>query len=582
MKQMFKNKGIVKKMVAGALALVSLGTIRIYDAQMKKNVDLGDGIAKTSQSDNLLNLFDKKKDGIAVLEVGNHKTVNTSFQDTKLYALEKMGVDTAIIINCDTEELYDIYDDVAYAKSILAKHDINLPVYMDVNKIMENMDINNNDKKELISTFLEKCSANGFYVGVYGTDTNLCRLKDYVYPEIVNYDALVELDSDEIKYDGTYNMYQKDGCFILRDNDLEVIKEKGFNEKKRFVNDVTYKYENEEKLQEYLFVCGLSKKELKKYNDQIFLNKGDILKVPQFMQITDNTNSIGYVKVEEPLLGCDISSNQSGTEEDWKKLFQNVDFVIARTSTGYSEDKSFNDFYVRCIKNDMPFGAYTMIDYTKIGCPTLEEYKDKQGKTSNKTLELLKNKKVTLPVYIDIENPYNADSEYYGCHPKVLFDKEYIEFMLDDWYTKMSGAGYIPGIYANKEYIDYISECVDYELSDKFEIWIAGGEEYNVEKDYDKYEITESYKNYEGSTMYQVTQYGQNAGIGNHEGYLDIDYSELDYSKPVYEDSETEEVKEIKEFNRVDSNALGLSILGLAGASGLFINSKKKRRKNCK
>ena len=68
----------------------------------------------------------------------------------------------------------NIYKDIDYVKSVLKENDINLPVYMNINHIVENVNLNNNQKKELIVAFLEKCSSNGMYVGVSGTDTNLC------------------------------------------------------------------------------------------------------------------------------------------------------------------------------------------------------------------------------------------------------------------------------------------------------------------------------------------------------------------------------------------------------------------------
>ncbi len=574
-----KKKEITKRIVAGTLSLVALSSVKAFDAQSKRNVEAKDAFAKTAQSDGLVDLCGKKNDGVAVLSVGNHKKVGTSFQDAKLKILQSMEVDTALIINCDTVELHDIYNDVEYVKSVLSKYDINLPVYMDVNKIMENTSINNNDKKELISSFLEKCEVNRIYVGVYGTDTNLCRLKKYVYPEIINYDAFVEIDkeNDEIEYDGTYNMYKKDGCFILKSDLSKCIIEKELNEEKNFVNDATYTYEDEEKLQEYLFISGLSKEELKKYNGQFILNKGDELKVPTIIQA--ETNSSEYGKSDELLIGCDISSNQ--IDEGWDELAQNMDFIIIKAATGYEKESKFEDFYRKSIEHNLPVGIYTIVNFTKIGCPNMEDFKIKQAKTSTETLRFLDNKKIDLPVYLDIENPYSKE-EY---SPSQLFDKEHIQFMLEDWYEKMSSAGYIPGIYANKNYLDYISKCVDPELFSKFQIWIAGGNEYKTEKKYDEYEFPEYLRGYKGSTVYQVSDHAIGAGMGNEDGYIDIDYSEIDFGLPQFKDGDSASEKEIKEFNRVDGVVLGSGVLGIVGAgvgTGFYLKNKKRKRKNCK
>ena len=54
-------------------------------------------------------------------------------------------------------------------------------------------------KTKLIKDFLEKCAANNIYVGLHGTDTNLCLVKEYC--KITGYDALVVKDKDEIAYE---------------------------------------------------------------------------------------------------------------------------------------------------------------------------------------------------------------------------------------------------------------------------------------------------------------------------------------------------------------------------------------------
>ena len=62
----------------------------------------------------------------------------------------------------------EIYDDVEYAKSICPP----MPVYLNIDDIITNDNLNNEMKTKIIRDFLDKCSANGMYVGMSGTDTS--------------------------------------------------------------------------------------------------------------------------------------------------------------------------------------------------------------------------------------------------------------------------------------------------------------------------------------------------------------------------------------------------------------------------
>lgn len=579
MKKNNKALKIIALSTGASIALGVCGLINSTKIDNRKKELLENGVAVTASNDVLSSIWSKKKDKLAVINVGNSKVTNTNFQQYKLDYLDDKDINTAVIVDCNTSNIANIYKDIDYVKSVLKENDINLPVYMNINHIMENVNLNNNQKKELIVAFLEKCSSNGMYVGVSGTDTNLCRLKDYVYSGIIDYDTLVEMEEDTIKYNGTYNMYKTtDGYYVLKSNLSNIIKEKNFNDSEKFQDDAKYTYSTKEDFEKQLFQCGLSKTELKKYNNILFLNKGDVLTIPNVISTRNQDTTIsGYNTLEEPIIGCDISSCQ--VEGNWDKLSKNMEFIIIKAATGSEEDSKFAKHYKKCMDYNIPVGIYTIIDCTKIGYPKIEDYKVAQSKSSTKTLELLQNKKVDLPVYIDIENPYAQGSVNYGKPVRDLLPKEYVQYMLDDWYTKMSNAGYIPGIYANKETMNYLSECVDYKLSDKFEIWIAGGTLYDHKANYANYSIDSDLYNYKDASIHQVTQKAIGAGIGNDDGYLDINLATVDYSDPNYIDDSSykKEEKEQKKYRFSPDGAIALAALGAAAGAG--IASKKVRRK---
>lgn len=577
------KKGIAVSLGASIL-LSACGFINNFVEKNRKTELLNTGVAVTSTSDALWSLWSKKKDGIAVINVGNSKVTNTNFQDYKLDYLQGKGIETAIIVDCNTRNIADIYKDIDYVKSVLKENDINLPVYMNINHIMENINLKNNEKKELIVAFLEKCSSNGMYLGVTGTDTNLCNLKEYVYPEITDYDTLVEMEEDTIKYSGTYNMCKTvDGYYVLKSDLSNVIKENGFNESEKFQNDAKYTYSTKEDFEKLLFQCGLSKSDIKKYNNVLFLNKGDELTIPNIISTKKQDTSIsGFSTLDKPIMGCDISNCQN--EGDWDKLSEIMDFIIIKAATGSDEDDKFAKHYKKCIEYNIPVGIYTIIDCTQIGYPKIDDYKVAQAKSSTKTLELLQNKKVDLPVYIDIENPYTKGSPHYGKSVSSLLPEKYVQFMLEDWYKKMSNAGYIPGIYANKDTIDYLEKCVDYKLSDKFEIWIAGGNEYDHKANYAEYSIDLDLYNYKNADIHQVTQKATGTGIGNSEGFVDLNFATVDYSKPNYVDdsAQQEEKQDEKNYRLNPDIAIGLTYLTVLGGCGIAYAKKKTSNKSRK
>ena len=159
--------------------------------------------------------------------------------------------------------------------------------------------------------------------------------------------------------------------------------------------------------------------------------------------------------------------------------------------------------------------------------------------------------------------------------------------MLDVWHEKMDDSGYLPGIYCNQSGFRYIQSCVDYPLSERFQVWIAGGDQYGkYDIDYTDVVPSSVLKKEEwGVTMAQSTDGAINAGAGNSNGHLDINYSLIDYTNPVIKYNTATDSFDIKEFNRVDYDALGvgaLSVLALAGGSVLGVKAAQKAKQKKK
>ena len=156
MKKNNKALKIIALSTGASIALGVCGLINSTKIDNRKKELLENGVAVTASNDVLSSIWSKKKDKLAVINVGNSKVTNTNFQQYKLDYLDDKDINTAVIVDCNTSNIANIYKDIDYVKSVLKENDINLPVYMNINHIMENVNLNNNQKKELIVAFLEK------------------------------------------------------------------------------------------------------------------------------------------------------------------------------------------------------------------------------------------------------------------------------------------------------------------------------------------------------------------------------------------------------------------------------------------
>lgn len=523
--------------------------------------------------------FNLDDNDFVILNIGDHNDVKTSWQDKKITYCNDRDISLGVIISSNSKTESEIYNDVEYTKGIVQKYDINLPVYLNIDEIITSDELNLEMKTKLITGFLEKCSANNIKVGLYGNDTNLCRVKEYC--NISDYDAYLVMDSKEIKYSGSYSVCKNLDGKITKSQDIaKEIEESGFNDAKKFVSDQCYTVSKNDNITDIALKYGLSVNELLKFND---LDKKDVisgtkLRIPLSSNSSTQIGSGEFEKLDEPIRGCDISYAQ-GTDIDWQAMKENFEFIILKCNEGNVIDSCYETNAIQCNINDIPMGIYCYNGYTTTNCENETEFRKNQEKQADTTISALATNEVTYPCYLDIESVDTTS----------LMDKlpkEYVKTMLDVWHDKISGKNYIPGIYCNQSSFEYLQSCVDYDIADKLEVWIAGGDQYTSEQtDIDLQDIEPSYvltKDY-GATMAQSTDSAVNCGAENDNGHLDINYSILDYSKeiPLEPSSQNENFK-IKEFDRIDTNAI-LSTSGAIAAtvalSGLTIIGIRRNKK---
>lgn len=523
--------------------------------------------------------FNVNEEDFVILDMGDHDTVRTHFEHSKATFCNENDITLGVIISSDSETESAMYDDVEYAKSLIKKYDINFPVYLDINRIITNDNLNKEMKTKLIKNFIEKCSANNIYVGLYGTDTNLCRVKEYC--GITGYDAYLVMDSNEIKYDGPYTVYQdQEGKITSTENISLVIDKKALNQANRFVNDGTYRIKYGEDIVDISLQCGLSVNELLAFNDlkKSDLVPGKILRIPSAIETTISEGlTVTYKELTEPIRGCDLSYAQ-GTDINWDKMSENFEFIILRCSQGLSEDATFESNAMNASLNNIPIGVYCFNDFDLDNCVDMQEFIKKQEQQAELTLELLKNKNIDYPVYLDIE----------GSNIESVLDKEAVNAMLDIWYNKIASAGYTPGLYCNQSGFKYLQSKVDYDLTEKLEVWIAGGEQFTGEtQDIPLSSVvpSESVKeNIPGADIIQATDSAVGAGAGNYNGHLDVNFSYYDYTEKDVTGSKKSTYPE-KEFQRDDTTLIGIGLAGscaVAAGLGIFGVVRDRKKKGSK
>lgn len=516
--------------------------------------------------------FTVDDEDFVILDIGNHHEYGTYFQNMKMKKCNDNDISLGVIISTDAQDEASIYDDVEYVKSVLAKHTVDFPVYLDINTLMEDNTLNTEMKTKIAKDFLEKCASNDIYVGVYGTDTNLCRFKKYC--NISSYDAFLVMDQEKIQYDGTYYVVKDlDGNIKATTNLASVILKNGNNTSDGFVQDGSYTVKENDDLVDIALQSGMSVDELLEFNDmrESDIEKGSIIRFPSV--VATNNKDGDFLSLSSPLRGCDLSYAQ-GSNINWDKIDKNFDFIIVRCAQGTVLDSCFENNIKNCNTYGIPVGVYCYNGFHRMNTSSIDEFTLNQEKQADFVLDSLKNKKIDYPVYLDVEL-------LNGTRWKDYYNSEYVSKMLDIWEKKMRDASYVPGLYCNQSGFRFLQSCVDYDLSEKFELWVAGGEQYTAGKqdiDLEKVSSPSILENNSNISMAQATDSAVNAGAGNKQGHLDVNFSLKDYTKNI---SDVEDdLFDIKEFRRIPTKGImyncGALTIGLLGAK--IIQNKGKRK----
>ena len=587
-KDFLKNnqKVLLTRVLPIAMAGV-IGVIASGISSSKVSKPKGESIGYT----NVIPNFEYGIDGndFVILDVGSYKNFKVSklLTNYKLKYCDKKDIENGLIISTNADTEGEILKEVLYLKDIMKEYNTELPVYLNIDKIVQNSSLDNSRKRNLITSFLEKCTTNNIYVGVTGKDTNLKLMKDNL--GIDDYDALVIKNNDTISYDGNYNYYVENKKIYKKNEELDlakVIKEKDLNNKDRFRGDATYTYHKGDSLDEIALTTGLSVDDILYYNnirhfpsllqdfsirDLIFdknLSDGQKLYIPSTTAKAKSINDsekVEYEKSEELLRGADISAYN--TVSNWEDMAKQFQYLILKAGEGTTKDPKYESFASSAAQNNIPIGIYVV--NTADSRLNEDDIRKQVEQEAALAIEQASYRQVDYPIYIDLEK----------ARTEKIEDKD-LKIILETWYKKIVEAGYIPGIYTSGSIATKIHNSIDESLYNEYSLWYAYGEKYSVPTSYDQVGSPSGSGLYawnrDDVVMQQASEAGTGSAGGNGSGYIDVDYSKIDYAKPHITNKTIVTGIESESLSSTDINLASALLIG-AGAIGIIRCKKKKK-----
>lgn len=527
----------------------------------------------------------------------SEKTFNdiTGLRDTLNQCKDKK-ISVSIVLDTKAENLAKMYKDIDFLQAILKQYNIDMPVYCNIDNIMNNKNLNNAEKNALIEAFLDKATRSNIYVGLYGTDTNLYDCNEFI-TKISEYDTFLIQDNETIKYQGTHNITKDLEGNISATIDLSsIVANANLNTSSSLVYSSNYIVAEGETMHSIALKCGLSENDLIKYNgNKKTVEVGDKILIPNlYMTINEETKEVKYNFAIAR--GIDISNYQYNI--DWERVAQTSDYVIvevARDDNDYlNNDGYYLDSAIGQIigtkSQNLDLGLYFCINKDMDASTYEERMESYLTRLDNELRENNINiDKSNIPVFLDFE-VYSDINDYYEL--MQTFEK----VCALHGFTKV-------GIYGNESTLNSICENMQSKhglvlKNTDYYVWKAGGPQYSSNESIDPGVRVEDLVEYRGEStsnftvdMQQVTNVCNNVGASNGANHCDVSYL---YDEEMfgrkYKEDETIEIMEVDlnnyrnvPVNSICSGALntltGLTALCYA-ALGLKTLGKKLKQKH--
>ena len=460
----------------------------------------------------------------------SEKTINdiTGLRDTLNQCKDKK-ISVSIVLDTKAENLAKMYKDIDFLQSILKQYNIDMPVYCNIDNIMNNKNLNNAEKSALIEAFLDKATRSNIYVGLYGTDTNLYDCNEFI-TKISEYDTFLIQDNETIRYQGTHNITKDLEGNISATVDLSsIVANANLNASSSLVYSSNYIVAEGETMHSIALKCGLSENDLIKYNgNKKTVEVGDKILIPNlYMTINEETKEVKYNFAIAR--GIDISNYQYNI--DWERVAQTSDYVIvevARDDNDYlNNDGYYLDSAIGQIigtkSQNLDLGLYFCI-YKDMDASTYEERMesyltrlDNELRENNVNID-----KSNIPVFLDFD-VYSNCNDYYEL--MQTFEK----VCASHGFTKV-------GIYGNESTLNSICENMQSKhglvlKNTDYYVWKAGGPQYSSNESIDPGVRVEDLVEYRGEStsnftvdMQQVTNVCNNVGASNGANHCDVSY----------------------------------------------------------
>lgn len=433
----------------------------------------------------------------------------------------------------------ELYKTIDYIKNLVSNYTINAPILFDIEPLMASDTLRANCL--LAEEFCNKLTANGCYVGLYGSDESMKKFEEKFKKvtkshSIDLYDKLIVYDKEQPTYEGTYNMCMKQGTDKIESKyDIStVIAQTQLNRADRFVEDKTYTIQSGDNLVNIASKFGMKTSDLASYNNIEDINQimvGQTLTLPnQYKEETKTDTNQNQENIESEttnrlVKGIDVSQHQ-GTI-DWEKVQHEIDYAIVRLCDFYHQqpdgtcklDEQFENNIRKCEELNIPVGVYYYSHAT-----TEEEAITEARFVANS----LKAYSLEYPVYMDIETKEQE--------ALINENQQQMKEVIISAMTELESEGYFAGVYCNggsedntkrKEFIDDISKV--------YNCWLTSNATYNIAVDFEDFKA----EDYEVLTMpsetiamYQYSQQGQIDGI---VGNVDLNYATEELSDTIIE-----------------------------------------------
>ena len=527
----------------------------------------------------------------------SEKTFNdiTGLRDTLNQCKDKK-ISVSIVLDTKADNLAKMYKDIDFLQAILKQYNIDMPVYCNIDNIMNNKNLNNAEKSALIEAFLDKATRSNLYVGLYGTDTNLYECNEFITKKS-EYDTFLIQDNETIRYQGTHNITKDLEGNISATVDLSsIVANANLNASSSLVYSSNYIVAEGETMHSIALKCGLSENDLIKYNgNKKTVEAGDKILIPNlYMTINEETKEVKYNFAIAR--GIDISNYQYNI--DWERVAQTSDYVIVEVARDDNDYQNNDGYYLDSAigqiigtkSQNLDLGLYFCI-YKDMDASTYEERiesyltrLDNELRENNINID-----KSNVPVFLDFE-VYSDGNDYYELM------QTFKKVCALHGFTKV-------GIYGNESTLNSICENMQSKhglvlKNTDYYVWKAGGPQYSSNESIDPGVRVEDLVEYRGEStsnftvdMQQVTNVCNNVGASNGANHCDVSYL---YDEEMfghkYKEDETTEIMEVDlnnyrniPVNSICSGALntltGLTALCYA-ALGLKTLGKKLKQKH--